>query len=687
MRQRQHNGLQVSRPTKEMTTADWTLPILAFAVLYALMQLTGLADPWLPAAVGAAVYGASILIGNRKWFYSGLLALLLISLLLLRDRYLDGFCQWYNGVGRIYTAESGMAVEALEASADTGNLRIFAVWLAAAVAVGLLFLRRWGGCAVCTAALLICGGVSAILGRMIDLLPMILAVVILSAGRGWKHQLLTVGILAFALLLSGLPGFSGWAEARSEEVLRAIHTHRYETKYTTLPEGRLEPLAQSDAQALIVTMEKPEVLYLRGFTGAEFSDGRWKPLDTQLLADDQELLYWLNSREFDLRAQFEAAASTLETRKNTVTVQNVGACSAYRYIPFTIRGDDGFVPENLTDTAAGGRYDSFTTVYGGAAMLPELLTALESESSRYLQAEAAYREFVETHYLDIPEELAEQMQPYWDRAEGMDAQEAVKAVLAECYPDGVRHDPVYATAAVLTLRHFGIPARYAEGYITPRTTATTVELTGRHAGCWAEVYHDGIGWMPMELTAGLDGETEQQEQTPLPPDTPEETLPPETEPVTEPEPDGGYQVRIAQMLLNGLILLLLCVLLMVLLLLLRRRHILKKRQAILDQEDVREAVAWSFSDSIRTLERMGIHRGNGSLDALVPPLRERFGAEFAEQFEAAARINQKALFSGKPMTEPERETVHGFRLCVLERLLANSGRLSRLWMKYIRCFC
>ena len=173
---------------------------------------------------------------------------------------------------------------------------------------------------------------------------------------------------------------------------------------------------------------------------------------------------------------------------------------------------------------------------------------------------------------------------------------------------------------------------------------------------------------------------------PLLPDTPEETTPPQTEPITEPEPDGGYQVRIAQALTTGAIVLMLGLLLVVLMLLLRRRHILKKRQAILDQDDVREAVAWSFADAVQILERMGLRRGNGSLDALIPPLRDRFGTEFAEQFEAASRINARALFSGKPMTQTERETVHGFRLCVLDRLQANSGRMSRLWMKYILCF-
>jgi hypothetical protein len=126
-------------------------------------------------------------------------------------------------------------------------------------------------------------------------------------------------------------------------------------------------------------------------------------------------------------------------------------------------------------------------------------------------------------------------------------------------------------------------------------------------------------------------------------------------------------------------------LLLILLLLLRRSHILKKRQAILNQENIREAVTWSFADAVQILERMGIHRGNGSLDVLAQPLRDRFGAELAEQFEAAARINAKALFSSKLLTETERATVHGFRSCVLRQLQMNSNRLTRLWMKYILC--
>ena len=681
MTRKKNTGLQVCRRPGGERTGPVLMIALCAGVLFALARLTGLEDPWLPALTGAAVWIPELLPGKRGWSRSVTLALPVLLLLIFRDSILDGFCQWYNGLGRIYTAGTGTVLPLLEASESAPSRVLFAGWTAMVLSMGLVFLSRWGRSAVSAGALLLCVGASFLLGKRIDPLPLILAAALLCGGR--KHGILPLTILTLLMLLSQLPGIEAWAQAGSGAIRQQLHSRRYETNATTLPEGRLEPLGSSDAVALVVTLEKPEVLYLRGYTGAELADGRWLPLDTRLLAEHQELLYWLNSREFDLRAQFETAASVLETRRNTVTVQNVGACSAYRYIPFTVCEDDRLISENLTDTAAGERYDSFTTVYGGAAVLPELVTALETAESSYLRAEAAYREFVRANYLTVPEGLAAQLQPYWEKAEGLDARSAVKAVLEDCYPDGVPNDPFSATAAVLTLRHFGIPARYAEGYILPQTNQTTLELTGRHAACWAEVYHDGIGWVPMALTPGSDGETEpDQSQTP---DTPEQTLPPETQPQTEPEPDGGEQVRIHRMAKHGAVIGLLLLVLAAAAVYLRRRLLLEKRRAILDQADVREAIVWSFADAVGLLGRMGIRHGSGSLDALLEPLREAFGPELAAQFEGASRIHARALFSSHPMTEAERAEVHALRASVLACLKTHSKRLHRFWMQYILC--
>lgn len=49
---------------------------------------------------------------------------------------------------------------------------------------------------------------------------------------------------------------------------------------------------------LEVTMSNPETLYLRGFTGAALEGDIWKTVDSAVLAQDQELLYWLNENAF-----------------------------------------------------------------------------------------------------------------------------------------------------------------------------------------------------------------------------------------------------------------------------------------------------------------------------------------------------------------------------------------------------
>ena len=66
---------------------------------------------------------------------------------------------------------------------------------------------------------------------------------------------------------------------------------------------------------------------------------------------------------------------------------------------------------------------------------------------------------------------------------------------------------LYASATVQALRAHGIPARYAEGYYLPiaKTQSSadgTAALTGQDAHAWAEVYFDGIGWLPVDATPG-----------------------------------------------------------------------------------------------------------------------------------------------------------------------------------------
>lgn len=61
----------------------------------------------------------------------------------------------------------------------------------------------------------------------------------------------------------------------------------------------------------------------------------------------------------------------------------------------------------------------------------------------------------------------------------------------------------YATAATLLLRTAGIPARYVSGYVTDIPFSGKAEVTDHAAHAWVEIYLDGVGWYPLEVTPGF----------------------------------------------------------------------------------------------------------------------------------------------------------------------------------------
>ncbi len=90
----------------------------------------------------------------------------------------------------------------------------------------------------------------------------------------------------------------------------------------------------------------------------------------------------------------------------------------------------------------------------------------------------------------------------------------------------------FASSATLLLRHMGIPARYAEGYCIQAADLTeaeavstdisgwyigdsdltetglvTVNVTDGSSHAWVEIYLDGYGWIPYEMTPPAFGDT------------------------------------------------------------------------------------------------------------------------------------------------------------------------------------
>ncbi|MDE7041238.1 MAG: transglutaminase-like domain-containing protein [Oscillospiraceae bacterium] len=98
----------------------------------------------------------------------------------------------------------------------------------------------------------------------------------------------------------------------------------------------------------------------------------------------------------------------------------------------------------------------------------------------------------------------------------------------------------FATAGTLLLRLQGIPARYVSGYAAQLDQRGRGDVQDSDAHAWVEVYIDGCGWYPVEMTPGYsgvgDGAILSEDPASPVPETPDEPEPEEETP-DDPEPD------------------------------------------------------------------------------------------------------------------------------------------------------
>ena len=75
----------------------------------------------------------------------------------------------------------------------------------------------------------------------------------------------------------------------------------------------------------------------------------------------------------------------------------------------------------------------------------------------------------------------------------------------------------FATIAVNMFRKLGIPARYVEGFVVkpedvPKNGITkTIQLKDKNAHAWPEIYVEGYGWVPVEVTPGYENGIEESD--------------------------------------------------------------------------------------------------------------------------------------------------------------------------------
>lgn len=300
----------------------------------------------------------------------------------------------------------------------------------------------------------------------------------------------------------------------------------------------------------------------------------------------------------------------------------------------------------------------------------------------YVQDELSYRSYATTEYTALPEgtkaHVLQLIQQAGLRADSPDIIAEVASYVRSCASYDLDTQPYptedyavyflqnaetgycvhYATAAAVIYRALGIPARVTDGFLFRAQAGEVVDVLQANEHAWVEVYLDGLGWIPVEVT-GSGGVTEPALQEAAVTETPdEETAPPlestepndgeesappvqtpqpsDTIPVgpihTQTEPESKSTSRTLIRFWNALTLILLLGVIFSLLPVSRLLR-LRLRQRRISQPDRKKAAVWVWKTAVKA---------------------SRYGAELPESITACA---EKAAFSQHGISEEELHTM------------------------------
>lgn len=554
----------------------------------------------------------------------------------------------------------------------------------------------------------------------------------------WEGGILALGVMLVAGLLAAqiLPeaDYSSMeivAKAK-EEVHTGIENLRYKKgEINSLPNGRLKECAAwtaSDDTALRVTMENPDSLYLRGFVGSTYNGSEWKSISTGDAYKQKNLFYWLHQDGFYAETQLAQAGNlvgddTLSGKISALTVENQKADSRYLYTPYELaeipEGYDGETP--LTDSTLGakglfGQRDytlrtdrnlvgNFTTL--GARVYQTLASG---EGTDYRDAESYYNTFVYGQDTDLPASLETlfraELGDGGNREQGhTDYYTAITRIRAYLEKnmtystasdpdtkDGdfvehfltdtkIGHSVHYASAAALMFRYYGIPSRYVEGYlVTPedvrdKKSGDNIEIPGKNGHAWTEIYIDGLGWVPVEMTPEYYNVMKEADlKTGLEAQGAKAAAIPETEeePPMEENIQTHWSLRLALFGIEKFLILLLSVFDIFCLIFILTVWILRFRAG-----QIRKRRFQSGDD------RSAVRAMAGYAELLYRHGPKLYSQKTRETYQKISVIGQRAAFSPHPVSGEERRETAACIRTMQKELKAATGWYEKWIMKYI----
>lgn len=240
---------------------------------------------------------------------------------------------------------------------------------------------------------------------------------------------------------------------------------------------------------------------------------------------------WEEAAEYNSLIEGELSANYLSSLAigNQDSVIEIKSFTDQYFLPYYMSASNfNDYDKQISDVVYSGNTEDVYSVaysrfdYTKAASLPY----------KYHTYEKNYKSFVQSQYLEIDNETREYMDKII-RANGfygetrletvikiaeyiknsaqyslnynreIDMEENIAVAFLDEYKEGICQH--YASAATLLYRAMGIPARYTVGFVVDTEAGEWIDVKGKSAHAWVEVYINGIGWVMIEVTNGFDG--------------------------------------------------------------------------------------------------------------------------------------------------------------------------------------
>lgn len=417
----------------------------------------------------------------------------------------------------------------------------------------------------------------------------------------------------------------------------------------------LGPLRQSSATVCQVYADTSGILYLRSSSMGDYTGESWEPIERYPGELSRSPL------------EYTAAACWDVGQRSTLALRSEDLDSPLPYLltPYYSQSQEVTFLGDVFQSWPENRREY--VIYGGdlsALTLPEELQA----------EEVAYRNYVHQVYTQLPDDTRAALLALAEEA-GLEAggvglvnrvadyvkQAAVYRTTVQAYPAGTDcavyfltegkegYCVHFATAAVTLYRALGIPARLVTGYTVTATAEAWTDVTGKQAHAWVELYQDGVGWYPVEVTGSVGPAG--NEATPEEPHQPAEPLPVgiagQARPSQIPALSTLLPVPLLAALAAGVVL--------------RRNWILRRRERQWADENRNQAAValWRYA---QRLERQG---------GVVP-----------KEVEALA---QKACFSAHHISEEERSACRAEVIRAAQQFRQSLPRWKELWLRFGWC--